>query len=237
MAKKRTKNEVSKMKKSIKKSQKNDENKVQLQHVLDDLTLFKEEISKEDQKFLAEIAAKVDNLLKNHSNRARFEQHCRDFRDGYEAYGQGQDLGYYRRFVTGEPALNDQEALARCYVLLAGVHDWLLPSFPPIYASIWPYFLQIVAGIISVNVEDERGSFTTALDYVKTDLARTEGNKRSIIAWIAEVIIALALLVICLYFFGVVTGIFVFAALLTIFHLLGWLKPIKEFIYSILSPR
>lgn len=59
-------------------------------------------------------------------------------------------------------------------------------------------------------------------------------KRRSIIGRIVEVIIAIALLVVCSYVFGMVTGIFIFAALLTIFHLLGWLEPIRAFIYNIL---
>jgi len=51
---------------------------------------------------------------------------------------------------------------------------------------------------------------------------------RRIIGWIIEGIIALALLVIFSYFFGLVTGILVVAALFTIFHLLGWLDAIRS---------
>jgi len=65
----------------------------------------------------------------------------------------------------------------------------------------------------------------------------TPGKWRRIIGWIVEGIITLALLIIFSYFFGLVTGIFVLAALFTIFHLLGWLDPIKAFIDKILSHK
>ncbi|MFH1883967.1 MAG: hypothetical protein ABIL62_14815 [Planctomycetota bacterium] len=65
----------------------------------------------------------------------------------------------------------------------------------------------------------------------------TSGKWRRIIGWIVEGIITLALLIIFSYFFGLATGIFVLAALFTIFHLLGWLDPIKAFIDKILSHK
>ena len=63
----------------------------------------------------------------------------------------------------------------------------------------------------------------------KTPAEPEQAKRRSIIGWIVEVIIALVLLAVCLYVFGVVTGIFIFAALLGIFYYLGWLEPIKAF--------
>jgi len=67
----------------------------------------------------------------------------------------------------------------------------------------------------------------------KTQQKTVLSRGRRIIGWIVEGIIALALLVICSYFFGLVTGILVLAALLTIFYYLGWLEPTKAFIHKI----
>lgn len=138
------------------------------------------------------------------------------------------------------PVQSQEQEYERYYVVLTSIHDNMLTGFQSISKTIWPTELAD-----SVWFRFTRGQpygpdkpfIEAALERVKTDRARTEGNKRSIITWIVEVIIVLALIVICLYFFGVVTGIFVFAALLAVFDYLGWLKPIKEFIYSILSPR
>lgn len=65
----------------------------------------------------------------------------------------------------------------------------------------------------------------------------TLSRGRRIIGWIVEGIIALAFLVICSYFFGLVTGILVLSALLAIFNYLGWLEPIKAFIDKIVGKQ
>ncbi len=105
------------------------------------------------------------------------------------------------------PAESQEQECERYYVVLTSIHDNMLTGVQSISKTIWPAELAD-----SVWFRFTRGQpygpgkpfIEAALERVKNDPAKTEGNKRSIIAWIAEVIIALALLVICLYFFGVV---------------------------------
>lgn len=115
----------------------------------------------------------------------------------------------------------------------------------------WKWEQTTIEYLIKVGIPSKLDEVTQELEKIKYKMevesqqsspekpTKTEKKVRSsfkkIIGWIVEVFIALALLVICLCFFGVVTGIFVFAAMLTIFHLLGWLEPIRAFIYNIVS--
>lgn len=162
--------------------------------------------------------------------------------------------GYGQKCIGAHlPNLDDnpKERQRRNYVSLAIIHDNMLPEAERINNDILPSEL---AGHIwelfspyQVFDNDDRpwyGDKKSFLEVAMMSIQREVANKsaekgqakrRSVIGWIVEVFIALALLVICLYFFGVVTGIFVFAALLTIFHLLGWLEPIRAFIYNIVS--
>lgn len=64
--------------------------------------------------------------------------------------------------------------------------------------------------------------------------AKRQRTKR-IIGWIFKGFIALTLLLICLYVFGVVTGIFIFASVLTCLHLLGYLEQFNTLIDKILQ--
>lgn len=101
-----------------------------------------------------------------------------------------------------------EQEYERYYVVLTSIHDNMLTGVQRISKTIWPAEMAD-----SVWFRFTRGQpygpgkpfIEAALERVKTDLARTKGNKRSIIAWIVEVVIALALLVIFLYFFGVAT--------------------------------
>ena len=141
-----------------------------------------------------------------------------------------------------------EEILLAYYVLLTIIHDNEKIDNIQINNGIWSEDEDWVRWILEEDLNWEylkerhvgnrlRVYIELALDHVKADLARRQGDKRSIISWIVKGIIALALLVICLYFFGVVKGIFVFAAMLTIFHYLGWLEPIRAFISNILRPK
>ncbi|MBA7666691.1 hypothetical protein ES703_74772 [subsurface metagenome] len=151
----------------------------------------------------------------------------------------------------------EDEKLMCHYVLLAVIHDYELrdsgtPTDSSIcsddykgkwferdrfYEEIGKYYhypdQKATLKYCSATAREKLSQLNRAFEHVEKDLAGKQGNKRSIIGWIVEVIIALALLVICLYFFGIVTGIFIFAALLTILYYLGWLEPIRTFIYNI----
>jgi len=138
------------------------------------------------------------------------------------------------------PVESQEQEYERYYVVLTSIHDNMLTGVHSISKSIWPTELADSVWFRFTRGKPygpDRPFVEVALERVRVDLARIQGNKRSIISWIVEGIIALALLVICLYFFGVVTGIFVFAALLTIVHYLGWLEQIRTFISNILCPK
>lgn len=89
---------------------------------------------------------------------------------------------------------------------------------------------------IAEMVREELATEKPAEPEQRTAPAKRERIKR-IIGWIFKGFIALTLLLICLYVFGVVTGIFIFAALLTIFHYLGWLEQITAIIEKILPSK
>lgn len=138
------------------------------------------------------------------------------------------------------PAKSQEQEYERYYVVLTSIHDNMLPGVQRISKSI---SLTELADSVWFRFTDgqpygpDRPFIEVALERVRVDLAQRQGNKSSIISWLVEGIIALVLLVISLYFFGVVTGIFVFAALLTIFHYLGWLELIRAFISNILRSK
>ena len=84
--------------------------------------------------------------------------------------------------ANGIPPTNHEEELKKYYVLLAAIHDWMLPSRPLIYDGTCPELLNLLASVIELNLADEgQGIFETALEYVKADLygrEEAEGESR-----------------------------------------------------------
>lgn len=90
--------------------------------------------------------------------------------------------------------------------------------------------LRYIAEMVREELASEKPTETEP----DTTPAKRQRTKR-IIGWIFKGFIALTLLLICLYVFGVVTGIFIFASVLTCLHLLGYLEQFNTLIDKILQ--
>lgn len=131
-----------------------------------------------DMQPAQEIAGDVaGELLRNQSCRARFQKSCQSFHNGYRARYEdeyeatAQDRELFQLITEGGASMDDEQSLVRDYVLLAGVHDWMLwRSYVPIYTLVWPEFLTYGAGLILVALEDEQALFKAAYSCVKNDL-------------------------------------------------------------------
>ena len=171
VTKKRTNNRA-----TAQESQETEYAKLRLQEVLDGLAEFTKD---KNIKPLQDIASKVQGeLLMNQSCRVPFEKSCQAFHNGYLADDNGdktatEQLELFDLIIKGGASNKNKQSLARDYVLLAGVHDWMLwREYPHIYALVWPEFLSHVAGLILVALEDEQALFKAAYSCVKNDLEK-----------------------------------------------------------------
>lgn len=187
-----------------------------LAQVLDDLDSFKQKLNERHSIFLHELASQVEGLLLNDSCRKRFQHHCKHVQKGYEGRNR-RDKDFFDRLIQNETLANGKEELAKHYVLLAGVHDWMLPSCRSIYANIWPEFLNNIVGLILVCVEAEQGVFDVAVQRVRLDLAKARSIPKKIIGWIFKktshfvwtliITIIVAIIIDILGDFGLIVGI------------------------------
>lgn len=103
-------------------------------------------------------------------------------------------------------------------------------------ATMYTEACNLITSILESENTGERTSQKTKQGETErnTTPAKRWGIKK-ITGWIFKGFIALTLLLICLYVFGVVTGIFIFASVLTCLHLLGYLEQFNTLIDKILQ--
>ncbi len=166
-------------------------------------------------------------------------------------------------FPPEKPDISKQhERLPIAYYLLTILHDKIYEYddlVTPISVDIWSLDAEWIETLweqmkkSSIAIADGDAVFFDKIDYalqlVEKDLSKTPAETelntapakrrriKRITSWIFKGFIAVTLLLICLYVFGVVTGIFVFASVLTCLHLLGYLEQFNALIDKIPWPK